>query len=179
MRHRLNSLRHPSSDPSLEIRFEMWQVGLRMIEAHPWVGVGPDNVNEVYTNYLPPGKPAERGYHEHLHDNFLQFAAERGLPNLVAWTWLMLGLVWGAWRIRRRLAKAPAAGRQPRARSAQLWLVDAGIAAWLAFVAEGCFEFNFGTSPVLMVFLFVAATPFAVERIAAREAAAASAQRTP
>jgi hypothetical protein len=36
--------------------------------------------------------------------------------------------------------------------------------AGLAILAEGCFEFNFGTSPVLMVFFFVVSTPFVVER---------------
>jgi hypothetical protein len=42
----------------------------------------------------------------------------------------------------------------------QRWIADAALAGWLAFLAEGCFEFNFGTSPVLMVFLFVISTPF-------------------
>jgi hypothetical protein len=37
----------------------------------------------------------------------------------------------------------------------------------MAFLAEGCFEFNFGTSPVLMAFLFVTSTPFIAARIAA------------
>ena len=161
VRHRLNSLRHPSDDPSLAIRFEMWQVGLRMIETHPWVGVGPDNVMEVYTQYLAPGKPAVLGYHEHLHNDYFQFAAERGLPNLVAWLWLMAALLRGAWRIRRVRA-----ARRPEADSGLLWIVEAAIAAWLAFMVEGCFEFNFGTSPVLMTFLFIASTPFVVERIA-------------
>jgi O-antigen ligase len=152
VRQRLSVLRHPSSEPSLATRFEMWHVGLRMIARHPWVGVGPNNIEQVYTLYLPPGQAPIAGYHEHLHDNFLQFGAERGLPCLVAWVWLMVALLSNSRRIRRQLSRA----RRPT------WLVDAAIAAWLAFVAEGGFEFNFGTSPVLMLFLFVAATPSAV-----------------
>jgi len=58
------------------------------------------------------------------------------------------------WRVRRRCSQ----GR---------WLIDGAIAAWLAFMVEGFFEFNFGTSPVLMLFLFVVATPFVVERVEA------------
>jgi len=165
VRRRVAILRHPASDPALSIRFEMWHAGLRMIERHPLVGVGPDNITEVYPLYLPPGRAPEVGYHEHLHDNFLQFAAERGLPCLAAWIWFMLALVVQAWRIRRRLASDPAP-----AGAHLVWLVDGAIAGWLALMVEGCFEFNFGTSPVLMLFLFVAATPYVVEQVAARHA---------
>ncbi|MEJ2009643.1 MAG: O-antigen ligase family protein [Acidobacteriota bacterium] len=145
---------HPTKDPALAIRFEMWHAGLRMMKAHPWVGVGPNNIPEVYNLYLPKGYSPIAGYHSHLHDNVIQFGAERGLPCMVAWIWLMLALLWNIWKTRRRAGP-------------NLWLVDGALAAWLAFVVEGVFEFNFGTSPVLMVFLFVVSTPFIVERIEA------------
>jgi len=144
---------HPSRDPALAIRLEMWAVGRRMVELHPWVGVGPNNIAEVYTLYLAPGEIPQAGYRDHLHDNFIQLAAERGLPCLAAWVWFMTALVWYSWRIARQ-------GLEPG------WIADGVVAGWLAFVAEGFFEFNFGTSPVLMLFLFVVSTPFIVERIA-------------
>lgn len=143
---------HPTRDPALAIRFEMWHAGIRMMKAHPWVGVGPNNIPEVYDLYLPKGYTPIMGYHSHLHDNVIQFGAERGLPCMVAWIWLMIALLWQTLRIRRRAGP-------------NRWLVDATIAAWVAFVVEGFFEFNFGTSPVLMVFLFVVSTPLIVERV--------------
>ncbi len=145
---------HPTRDPALSIRFEMWRTGLNMIKAHPWVGVGPNNIPQVYDLYLPPGQAPEAGFHDHMHNNFIQFGAERGLPCLAAWMWLMAAFPWQMWKARRRCR----AGR---------WMVDGALAAWLAFLVEGFFEFNFGTSPVLMVFLFVVSTPFVVERIEA------------
>ncbi len=157
IRQRMASLRQPSLDPSISIRFEMWQVGLRMIRKHPWVGVGPNNIPEVYALYLPPGKAPQVGYRDHLHNNFIQLGAERGLPCLAAWIWLMVGLVWPCWSIRRRVGDL-------------CWVVDAAIAGWMAMVVEGTFEFSFGASPVLMVFLFIATTPFVVERWALGEA---------
>jgi hypothetical protein len=147
---------HPKEDPALAIRLEMWQTGLRMVKEHPWVGVGPDNIPWVYTKYLPPGTKPQYGYHDHLHDNLLQMAAERGLPCLIAWLWFMLALGWHILRIRHKLSR----GR---------WVADAAFAAWLAFVAEGFFEFNFGTTPVLMVFLFLMSTPFVAENLAGLE----------
>ena len=160
VRERVQSLFHPSRDASISIRLEMWHAGLEMIRRHPLVGVGPDNINEVYTLYLPPRSSPIVGWHEHLHDDFLQLAAERGLPCLVAWLWFMGALGWHFLAIRKRLNSAGYSS----------WMADAAFAGWLAFLIEGFFEFNFGTTPVLTVFLFVISVPFAAERlIAGRE----------
>jgi len=152
LRRRVSLAFHPTDDPALAIRLEMWGAGLRMVREHPWVGVGPENIRRVYTQYLPSGTTPMFGYHDHLHDNLLQLAAERGLPCLVAWLWFMLALGGNVLRIRGRL-------------SSERWVADAAFAAWLAFFAEGFFEYNFGTSPVLMVFLFVMSTPYVAEQI--------------
>jgi O-antigen ligase len=152
MRRRLESVLHPSRDPSLAIRFQMWQVGWRMIEKHPLVGVGPDNIYEVYDLYLPPHIVPIVGYHEHLHNDYIQLAAARGLPCLAAWLWFMIALGWGSVKVARR-------------RTPLSWVAHGAMAGWLALIVEGCFEFNFGTSPVLMVFLFVISTPFAAAHI--------------
>jgi hypothetical protein len=66
----------------------------------------------------------------------------------------MVALGWHIWKLRRRL-------------STQRWIANASLAAWVAFLAEGCFEFNFGTSPVLMAFLFLTSTPFIAAKVAA------------
>ena len=154
IRERLHLALHPTHEPALSIRLEMWRVAIRMIRAHPWAGVGPNNIEEVYNLYLPPGKTPEIGYHNHFHNDFLQFGAERGLPCLASWLWLMAALGWYTWKVRRKL-------------STERWIADASLAAWMAFLAEGCFEFNFGTSPVLMAFLFVTSTPFIAAKISA------------
>ena len=151
IRERLHLAMHPTQEPALSIRLEMWGVAIRMIRAHPWVGVGPNNIEEVYDLYLPPGKTPELGYHSHFHNDYLQFGAERGLPCLASWVWLMAALGWYTWKLRRQLGM-------------QRWIADASLAALVAFLAEGCFEFNFGTSPVLMLFLFVTSAPFIAAR---------------
>ncbi|HTV56908.1 MAG TPA: O-antigen ligase family protein [Terriglobia bacterium] len=151
MRLRLQSLLHPSRDVSVAIRFQMWRVGWRMIKKHPLAGVGPNNIYEVYDLYLPPCMVPIVGYHEHLHNDYIQLAAARGLPCLAAWLWFMVALGCGCLRVARR-------------RTPLSWVAHGALAGWLGLLVEGCFEFNFGTSPVLMVFLFVVAAPFAVTR---------------
>jgi O-antigen ligase len=157
IRERLHLAMHPKNEPALSIRLEMWGVAARMIRAHPWAGVGPNNIEEVYDLYLPPHTTPEVGYHNHFHNDYLQMAAERGLPCLAAWIWLMGALGWGIWKIRPRLTR-------------QRWIADAALAALMAFLLEGFFEFNFGTSPVLMAFLFVTSTPFIAAKFAASSA---------
>jgi O-antigen ligase len=155
LRRREESVLFHAHDRSIAERLEMWGVGLRMIERHPVVGVGPGNIPGVYDLYLPAGKLPLIGYHDHLHNDYIQFAAERGLPCLAVWLWLMGALGYSVLRLSRRLASLR-------------WIAHGAFAAWIALLVEGCFEFNFGSTPVLMVFLFVITTPFVAGRIEQR-----------
>jgi len=168
VRDRIQTLFHPSADPSIAVRMEMWHVGLAMMRRHPLTGVGPNNIPEVYLTYLPPGTQAVPAWHEHLHDVYLQLGAERGLPCLAAWLWFMGALGWHDLRVRGRLQRE----------GKPVWIADASFAAWLAFVVEGFFEFNFGTTPVLMLFLFVMSAPFAAERLLAQMLVVPSSDQT-
>ena len=96
-------------------RLAHWQAAVRMIETHPWTGVGFSNYQPVYEQYRLLNWPMPLG---HAHNIYLNVAAETGLPGLLAylglWTaifaltirtlerpsgayrWLALGLL-GAW----------------------------------------------------------------------------------
>ena len=52
-----------------------------MIEAHPLLGLGPEEPHYQFDQYLPPDVtvPAP-GWYGHLHNIYLQYAAERGIP---------------------------------------------------------------------------------------------------
>jgi putative inorganic carbon (HCO3(-)) transporter len=152
LRERVQMALRPSSDPAVFSRLEFWRAGVAMMKAHPWLGVGPNNIESELPLYVPHGSMLLARYHGHLHDNFIQLGAERGLPALLAWVWFMVAVAGQTWRVRRRLTQAR-------------WVADAALAAWLAFLVEGIFEFNFGTSPVLMLFLFIISTPFLLERL--------------
>ncbi len=96
-------------------RLAHWQAAVRMIETHPWTGVGFSNYQPVYEQYRLLNWPMPLG---HAHNIYLNVAAETGLPGLLVylglWTaifaltirtlgrqsgayrWLALGLL-GAW----------------------------------------------------------------------------------
>lgn len=152
IRLRVKSALRPSTDLSAAHRLELWGVGLRMIRKHPWMGVGPGNIDSDYGLYLLPGQVPIPFRHYHLHNNFLQLAAERGLPTLAAWIALMVALLWGSWKVRPQLSRLK-------------WVPDAAIAAWIALVAQGLFDYNFGLFPVVAPYLFLASTPFVAQEI--------------
>jgi len=72
-----------SPSTAINIRLELWELGFKMLKAHPLVGVGPDNVKKVFKRFHP--EPV--GYLDtwgSLHSIYIHQAAERGLLGLGA-----------------------------------------------------------------------------------------------
>ncbi len=132
-------------DPTVRDRFAMSRSGIHIIGDHPFTGVGPDMVKEVYPDYRDPG--AVQDDNPHLHNVPLQIAAERGLPALGAWL-LFLGMVV------RDLFRRSRSGANPA-------LAAAGLAAVAGMLTGGLFEYNFGDSEFLMLFLVLMTLPAA------------------
>jgi O-antigen ligase len=144
-----------SQNPSNYARLAIWKAGLRMIEAHPWVGVGPQRVSRVFYDYHPNSNDRYRyGFFPvHMHNNLLQLAAERGIPCALAWLWLILKIAMDHWRGFRR----DEGGTQTQT------IYAVGFISVVVLFLAGLFEFNFGDSEVLMIFLFLVSAPYAVK----------------
>lgn len=135
------------SDPSNRDRVAMMKSGWHIIKDDPLTGVGPDMIIQVYPHYRDKGAVNERT--PHLHNVPLQIAAERGVPALIVWIWFIAVLVRDFWR---------------RRHSAYPSLSNTGLAAIGAMLAAGLFEYNFGDSEFLMLFLVLITLPYAAER---------------
>ena len=135
------------TDPSNVDRVAMMKSGLRIVKDDPLTGVGPDMVIQVYPHYRD--RTAVNQLNPHLHNVPLQIAAERGLPALLVWIWFIATLVVD--NLRRRRSDYPS-------------LSNAAIAAIGAMLAAGLFEYNFGDSEFLMLFLVLVTLPYAAER---------------
>ena len=148
-------------DPTNRDRVAMIKSGFRIIKDHPLTGVGPDGVRLVYMHYRDP--TAERQLNPHLHNVPLQIAAERGLPALAIWVWFIVVLV-------QDLAR--------KTRSSSLRsLPTAALAGVVAMLAAGMFEYNFGDSEFLMLFLLIVTLPYAADRVPATTAPAVAQRR--
>ena len=134
-------------DPTRVDRMTMLRVGARMVKAHPLTGVGPTQVQSRYGDFLRPGEPDH--VNPHLHNVPIQIAAERGLPALAAWIWMIVTLVVD---MIRRL-------KFPDSR----FLAANGLGVIVAMIAAGLAEYNFGDSEFLMLFLVLMTLPYAAQ----------------
>jgi O-antigen ligase len=160
---RAASLLNPS-DPASRDRIVMWKIGADMVRDHPMFGLGPHRLQEAYPDYRQKYPEAVNPTNPHLHNVPIQIAAERGLPALAAWLWFIVVAARDLWRqVRARVAPAVA---------------GAGLAALVAMLAAGMFEYNFGDSEFLMLFLGLLTLPYAAARGAVSPASPVTSSRS-
>jgi O-antigen ligase len=149
-RERAESIVHPGRDDSNQFRVILARTGVRMIEAHPWFGLGPEMPRIEFMDYLPADvpKPLPSGSYMHLHNLYLEYAAERGIPVLLVLL-VMLGQILFDYAKTLRTLTAE--------HSDIRFLLHGGIAVVLALVVEGFADVNLGDSEVLTMFLVVVA----------------------
>ncbi|MBI3839801.1 MAG: O-antigen ligase family protein [Planctomycetia bacterium] len=84
---------------SLGYRLQYWQATAEMIKDHPWLGVGPGNFQDYYTQYkLPTASEEIRDPHNFL----LEVWATSGSVALAALGGALVGCGWHTLRSRRR-----------------------------------------------------------------------------
>ena len=154
VRGRLVSTVRPTTQvDSNQHRIVCLQIGLNMIKAHPLTGVGPEMVRTEYSNYLPPDAPhpLPLGWYGHLHNIYIQYAAERGLPTAAVLTALLVMMFLDFRRTALRL---------PAGRSDAKMILHGAAAVVVAIMVSGLFEHNLGDSEILTMFLAVMAAGY-------------------
>ena len=160
VRERFTSFFRPRKNvDSNEFRIVTWRTGLRMIEKHPWFGVGPEEVRLEFNDYVPPDipRPLPTGWYGHLHNIYLQYAAERGIPTMLLLMWALILALADFGRGVRKLPPGP---------SDERFILRGAIAVVIATMVEGFFEVNLGDSEVLTMFLVAIACGYAALAIA-------------
>lgn len=142
---RIVSLWRPSRLDSNQHRVLLRATGLRIVAAHPVVGVGPEQVKRNFLKYTPPEAPSPwpvEWYYDHLHNIYIHYAAERGIPALLAL------LAFFAMALRQFWGRTD-------------WPAQAAAAALLGIMVGGWGEVNMGDSEVLSTFLAVIGCSYA------------------
>ena len=161
---RLTSLTNPQA---YSARMIMWRTGARMIEAHPWFGVGPMRVGPRFAEFQPEDiTERPEAYYGHLHNVFVHYGAERGIPAVL---FLLLALGKVLLDHRRALATLPAGYSDER------FLLHGVIAATLGLGVVSCSDVSLGDSEILGVYLTVIALGYRAVDSASRRAAAGTA----
>jgi putative inorganic carbon (HCO3(-)) transporter len=153
IRDRFTSIFKPKEVDSNQFRVVTWRTGLEMVRRHPLLGLGPENVKLRFNDYVPADipRPLPSGWYGHLHNIYLHYAAERGIPAMLFMLWMLVQIVVDFARGLRKLPPGPGHRR---------FLLHGGIAVVLATMAEGFVELNLGDSEVLTMFLVVVAAGY-------------------
>ena len=106
--------------------------------------LGPEQVERNFDRYAPADipRPFPRAWwYGHLHNIYIQFSADRGVPGMLA----IIGFfLWSAWGIARAAARAEGEAK---------WMLH-GIAAFaIGLMVTGFFEHNLADSEILMLAL--------------------------
>jgi putative inorganic carbon (HCO3(-)) transporter len=137
-------IRPHGMDDSNQRRVTLTRTGLAMVRAHPWLGLGPEQVGPQFLQYVPADipRPLPKGWYGHLHNVYLQYAAERGIPALLVMLWILAKILVDLHRAASLLRRRSGA-----------WALYGAVAAEIGVLAEGFFEYNLGDSEVLTMFL--------------------------
>lgn len=111
-----------------QLRVGFWRASLAMVWEHPIRGVGLGAFGVHYPRHRPEGGVLSPRY---SHNDYLQTAAEGGLPALLL---LLLGLGAVAWPLYKGVLDGPSAHSRA--------LAAAGLASLASYAAHGLVDFN-------------------------------------
>jgi putative inorganic carbon (HCO3(-)) transporter len=143
---RVRSILRPTESDSNKFHVIVWRTGIAMIERHPLLGLGPDGPKFHFQEYIPPDirRPLPEGFYQHVHNIYLQYAADRGIPTALMMLWLLIRVIVDFGNgLHARQSKL----------SIQVFLLHGGIAVVLATLVDGFVEYNLGDSEFLTMFL--------------------------
>ena len=153
IQQRVISIVHPNGyTDSNAHRIVCWRTGLEMIKAHPLLGLGPDVQKDTlkFYDYVPSDIPwpLPTGSYGHLHNLYIQYAADRGIPTMLMMVWFLVQIIVNSLRKLRTL---------PPGRGTMRFLLHAAVACTIGSMIFGIFEYNLNTSVVLTLYLAIAA----------------------
>jgi O-antigen ligase len=128
-------------------RLYMVTAGINIFKDHPLTGVGPDNIKKIYDRYKPAGAELSN---PHLHNNFLNVLAERGILAL-------LSLIAAFVVIIIQLIKKIKTGIDLEK------TISVGVLfVFIGFLVAGMFEYNLGDSEIKFFLFYFLSIPFII-----------------
>ena len=131
-------------------RLYMVTAGINIFKDHPLTGVGPDNVKRIYDRY----KPAEAELsNPHLHNNFLQVLAERGILALLS---LIAAFVIIIIQLIKKIKNSIDVEKS----------ISLGVLfVFIGFFVAGMFEYNLGDSEIKFLLFYFLSIPFIIPSV--------------
>jgi O-antigen ligase len=136
-------------DRSNRDRIYMFYSGLKIFHDYPWTGVGSNNIEKVITgNKARFLHPQAEKINPHLHNNFLQILAERGIFALASFLLACLFIILQLLKLLK-------------SRTGDWRAITVGVLfAFIGFLIAGMFEYNFGDSEIKFMLFYFLSLPF-------------------
>lgn len=127
-------------DDSSSRRISYMRAGLRVIPQHPLLGVGMDSHKEHWKEWGFPGE-----YVTHTHSTPIQIALDRGIPALLALSWLFAVAGFSLWHQKSKAARSGDEFGEGLSLGA--------LAALTGFLLSSLVNYNFGDAEVSLMLL--------------------------
>lgn len=144
---RVSNVLNPNETSNRD-RLLMLQSGWQIIKDYPLTGVGPGMIKRVYPRYRAPDSLFHNS--QHLHNNLVQLAAEKGFLTLLCWLWLIGKVLYDLIAWKRKVMNPE-----------EQFMIHGTIGIVISLFVAGMFEFNFGDSEINMLFLVLITVPYA------------------
>jgi len=130
-------------------RIHMVHSGFKIFQDYPWTGVGSNNIEKVIAgNEKRYRHPLAEKINPHLHNNFLQILAERGIFALASFLMACLFIILQLLKLLK-------------ARTGDWRAITAAVFfAFIGFLIAGMFEYNFGDSEIKFILFYFISLPF-------------------
>ncbi len=145
---------------SVQQRMDTYRVTWEMVKDHPWFGIGLGQLGAQFPAYQAKpwtvGDYAEHPYTytEHVHNEFLQFWVEGGLPGLLFFL-VVLGVFFGA---------GANFLRNPESRDEEKELLMGAVAGLASLLVQSLSNFPLQVAPTAVLFGFYLAAPLALRK---------------
>jgi putative inorganic carbon (hco3(-)) transporter len=140
-------LNHPSN----KSRIVMWKVGMQVFKDHPVIGVGDNEITQVYKLYKTP---ESHGEGSHFHSNIVMILVTTGILGFIFYLLFWLSLFYYTVRDCRH-----AVDEFDRT---LLWGI---ILSMISFHISGIFEWNFGDWEVVTLLYYIISLIFVLKTI--------------
>jgi O-antigen ligase len=142
-------------EPGNQGRLSMWRSARDIIRDHPVIGVGCQDLLQLYRRYRYPDWTFESG---HFHNNFIQIAVMTGAVGSLAFLFWLIAAA-------RELGRGLKAARP----GADHGMAVAGIALFVALLVSGMFDYTFGDAEVVYHTFLALGFALAIQSAARRE----------
>ncbi len=125
-------------------RIFIWKNSWKIVQEHPWFGVGQGNFRDAYAGHLRSDIPEKRKL-THAHNDLLNIAAISGLPGAIIFAAMWVSVLCHIWRARRVRAGPAISHRIGRA----------ALLGCLVFLVTALFEATFADEEVRQMLMFL------------------------